>query len=285
MIGGLLDCDRPEERNCGHSPVRRMQHRYTADLGDFGKYGLLRALCSSGTENGPTLSLGVIWYLIPDEGHNADGKHVRYLSSTPFNEKTFRKCDPELYDHLSAIIQGTNRNVVEIRTRGLPIPDTTFYEDTLNYKAVPLGDRRAHRAEWATRARLAVAEKDIVFADPDNGFEVSSCASHHASGGKYAFFAELREIINRNQSLVVYHHLNRRRSAAKEIRARFEDIRKEFGRDQDVFALHYHRGTARVFFVVPAPETATLLRRRAEDRIVRGPWGQHFDLLDLRSPL
>jgi hypothetical protein len=26
------------------------------------------------------LRLGVNWYLVPDEGHNADGKYVAYLS-------------------------------------------------------------------------------------------------------------------------------------------------------------------------------------------------------------
>lgn len=38
-----------------------MQDRYVGDIGDFGKYGLLRALCAH------DLSLGVVWYLVPDE--------------------------------------------------------------------------------------------------------------------------------------------------------------------------------------------------------------------------
>ncbi len=49
-----------------------MQNRYTGDIGDFGKLGLLRALRASG------LSIGVNWYLVPDEGHNNDGKHTKY---------------------------------------------------------------------------------------------------------------------------------------------------------------------------------------------------------------
>ena len=43
-----------------------MQNRYTADLGDFGKYGLLKALCQSYIEDEePNLRLGVVWYLVP----------------------------------------------------------------------------------------------------------------------------------------------------------------------------------------------------------------------------
>src|SRR5829696_4979011 len=49
-----------------------MQDRYVGDVGDFGKYGLLRTL-------GAGLSLGVVWYLVPNESHNADGKHTSYL--------------------------------------------------------------------------------------------------------------------------------------------------------------------------------------------------------------
>ena len=48
-----------------------MQDRYFGDVGDFGKYGLLRVLC--GLWGGPNFKLGVVWYLFPDENHNADG--------------------------------------------------------------------------------------------------------------------------------------------------------------------------------------------------------------------
>jgi hypothetical protein len=51
-----------------------MQDRYFGDVGDLGKYGLLRAL--SGLNEEPQLRLGVVWYLFPDESHNTDGKHL-----------------------------------------------------------------------------------------------------------------------------------------------------------------------------------------------------------------
>lgn len=47
-----------------------MQNRYTGDIGDFGKLGLLRQL-----QLNTRLSIGVNWYLIPDESHNRDGHH------------------------------------------------------------------------------------------------------------------------------------------------------------------------------------------------------------------
>ena len=51
-----------------------MQNRYTGDIGDFGKLGMLRALQAQ------DLTIGVNWYLAPDEDHNDDGKHTKYLN-------------------------------------------------------------------------------------------------------------------------------------------------------------------------------------------------------------
>ena len=49
-----------------------MQNRYTGDIGDYVKYGLLRTL-SDGQR------LGMAWYLFPDEDHDRDGHHGDYL--------------------------------------------------------------------------------------------------------------------------------------------------------------------------------------------------------------
>lgn len=59
-----------------------MQNRYTGDIGDYGKLGLLRVLRASG------LTIGVNWYLRPDEGHNDDGRHMGYLK-----DESDRSCD------------------------------------------------------------------------------------------------------------------------------------------------------------------------------------------------
>jgi len=50
-----------------------MQDRYTGDIGDFGKYSLLRNLTRD------DLCLGVIWYLNGKQEKNADGRFVQYL--------------------------------------------------------------------------------------------------------------------------------------------------------------------------------------------------------------
>ena len=66
-----------------------MQNRYAGDVGDFGKLGMLRRIEKSG------ISVGVNWYLVGDENHNNDGKHIGYLEN-----KQFRGCDDELLEKL-----------------------------------------------------------------------------------------------------------------------------------------------------------------------------------------
>jgi hypothetical protein len=76
-----------------------MQDRYAGDIGDFGKFALLRALEGAG------LSVGVNWYktdTAPDE-------------NTPMGNTEFRKnmsqCDPELYEKLNSIFENEPRSI------------------------------------------------------------------------------------------------------------------------------------------------------------------------------
>lgn len=61
-----------------------MQDRYTGDVGDFGKLGMLRLIEKSG------LSVGVNWDLVRDELHNNDGKNVGYLDDKKFWDVTMK---------------------------------------------------------------------------------------------------------------------------------------------------------------------------------------------------
>ena len=77
-----------------------VQHHFVGDVGDFGKYGLLRALTGTWPVAEPRLSLGVVWYLPADAtGSAADGQKLSYLSQP----NRFRSCDPRLYDALGAV--------------------------------------------------------------------------------------------------------------------------------------------------------------------------------------
>lgn len=66
-----------------------MKNQYVGDIGDYGKYGLLREFIKDG------ISVGVNWYLtIKDMSH--DGKFTDYLKKKP----ELREYDEELFDAL-----------------------------------------------------------------------------------------------------------------------------------------------------------------------------------------
>ena len=97
-----------------------MQGRYAGDIGDYGKLGLLRTLRAAG------LSIGVNWYLTPDEKHNDDGKHTEYLE-----RNLYCNCDEDLWDELKTIVDTGNRTVSALEKKS--ILDAAFYSDCLNF--------------------------------------------------------------------------------------------------------------------------------------------------------
>jgi len=262
-----------------------MQNRYTADLGDFGKYGLLKAICQSQDEDKePNLRLGVVWYLVPDEDHNDDGKHIKYLEPYYKNRNQFRNCDKDLYDSLVKIIQTKERNVSNIRKSNILSNNTYFYEDFLTFNGLPSNGVNArkkridHRMRWINKALISFEECDLIFVDPDNGLETKSTERHHKLGPKFVYYDELLPYLQRGQSLVIYHHLSRKGSADEQINVRFKQINECLDVYDCAFALRYHRGTSRVFFVIPSEHHRNMLFKRAKD-FVQGPWSQHFTLI------
>lgn len=259
-----------------------MQNRYIGDLGDFGKYALLKALCL-GNNKGRTLNLGVIWYLVPDESHNEDGKHIRYLQETPSNIQRFRNLDPLLYDTLGKIVNKGERNIKSIKENRILPSNTIFYEEPLTFKGMPNNSPRARQArqeyrdKWVHNAMEATKGCDIIFVDPDNGLKVKSVKRHHKIGPKYVFYEELLPYIKRGQSLIIYHHLCRNGTAEEQIKERLYQIKKELD-VEDVFGMLYKRGTLRIFFVVPSDGNYDLLFMRSKYLIQETLWKEHFDL-------
>ena len=108
-----------------------MQNKYVGDIGDFGKYGLLRRLTCPEFTASP-LSLGVIWYPFDDE-NNQDGKKIGYLK----DEKN-RQCDAHLFDALQRIVNG-KRDVSAIEQSGIFPSNTVLFSDNLSFEWMPLG--------------------------------------------------------------------------------------------------------------------------------------------------
>src|ERR1035441_7091230 len=134
-----------------------MRDRFIGDIGDFSKYGLLRALAGVHPQEAPELSLGIVWYRVPDAG-------IKYLS----DPKRSRDCDPLLFDELSRLVGSNQRTIAAIEQISIWPRGTKFF----SLSAV----KRFSTAEsdpWLDEAEKTLTGCDLVFLDPDTGLERS----------------------------------------------------------------------------------------------------------------
>ncbi len=225
-----------------------MQDRFTGDAGDFGKYGLLRALIH------PPLRLGIIWYRTPD-GFSGGGRR-EYLA----NPDVFRPCDPGLFDALTRF-NGGNHHIERLTSYPILPPDTLCVQDY-----VPLFPARDR---WFEDAAETTSSCDLVFLDPDNGLAPRSIPRTRTASRHYVYPEEIGMLRSREKSLLIYHHLSRR----VPVEAQREYWCSRLGKDS--VALRFNRWGSRVFFLLPAAGHRDLLIERAR-RFLAGPWGRHF---------
>ena len=261
-----------------------MQNRYVGDLGDFGKYALLKTLAGP-TATPDHLRLGVLWYLVPDETGNNDGKHTAYLTPTSSNRMRFRACDPVLYDQLASIISNGNRGITAITQSSILPPDTIFHDEPLNYSTNGIAKnqiretRNNRRQQWTQSSLETLQGTDIVFADPDNGLE-PNIEPYHKNANKHAYFTDLGpHILDHGRSILVYHHLARLQNANKQVQTKLAEVKEALGHTP--MALVYHRGSPRSFILIPHDNHRHLLERRVK-AMLQTPWAMHFELATLK---
>jgi len=165
-----------------------MQDRYAGDVGDFGKFAVLRALAGDRT-------LGVCWYRCSGAGeHNNDGRHVAYLE----RPERYRHLDAPAFDAMKDVVR-TGRSLAALERCAL-LPGAVYHGEE-----VPRGPARPG---WFAAMARTVDACDLVFTDADNGFEWSTLTP------KCVARDEARALRRRGRALLLYHHQTRRAGGA-----------------------------------------------------------------------
>jgi hypothetical protein len=217
-----------------------LQDRYAGDVGDFMKLAILRRLM-------PGHRLGVLWWLYPDEAHNADGKHVSYLDA-PI---PWRLRDPKLFDALKDIVAGGKRSVVSLEAANL-LEGATFYREGIPTAGDAI-ERRLARSRWFEQAHATVSDCDLLFLDPDNGLETSRYDAGRSKAGKSVALDELEALRRLGRTIIVYHHQTR--MAGGHIFELHHWASRLAERGFTVDALRASAFSARAFFVLDAAPT------------------------------
>ena len=243
-----------------------MRHVYVGDVGDFGKFGLLRALLH-GSEN---LKLGVAWYLMDEHEHNNDGKHDSYLCVGTDNvNSSYRDCDADLYDRLKQI-RGGDRLDVSMLEEGSVLPESTVFAK----ETIPVNATTSQRSEWHARSKQVLSECEVVFVDPDNGIKWQNPTPKAAWSHKHVYWSEILDFLDAGKSVVVYHHLNRNGSHEEQVQSGLGTL-ATYGHPR--WAVRYRRGTSRVFSVIPNRSHQEKLNRNL---LAFGKnWKNHADVI------
>ena len=258
-----------------------MQNQYVGDIGDFGKYGLLRAI------SGDPLRLGVVWYLFPDENDKGDGRFIHYLSNPTAKERNLIECDPILKDNLHKIvIDEKDRRVVRVQEKesGILPTDTLYYDQCLSYEQQPPGaSRESARETWLEGALEATAKADVVFVDPDNGI-TETIEPLQKKGPKYVFMDDLQLFLL--WTVAEPCHLSPPGALGQGGESNPINLPKDckscLGLSHLPWSLWYHRGTARAYFIVAQERHRAVLEKRLNS-FKDSPWCakplSHFELV------
>jgi hypothetical protein len=250
-----------------------MQDRYAGDVGDFGKFSLLRYLFFNSQNK-----IGIVWYLFPDESHNEDGGYIDYLTN-----RRFLDCDQYLCEKLSSVVHG-NRTVASLEKATLLPTNTVYFSERLEFhlkfpsqKHKDRKERKEKRIQWLENAAMKVSKCNIIFLDPDNGLQISSCSNlSRIKSGKFAYYFEISQLAKDKNVTIIYHHLGRSRTHADQILSRAAELREHILPTGKIFALRYWPYSPRAYFVL----TSESEEKRTRDSLLsflHSSYGKFWD--------
>lgn len=176
-----------------------MKNQYVGDVGDYGKYSLLRAFADAGVK------IGVNWYLTENDGSN-DGKFTTYLRNDDL-----RKYQPEIFDVLKAIVKKEKKSIFDIQKSGI-LPGAIFYDKQIDVIGTPK-ERIRKREQWFGESVDVLKDAGLIFMDPDNGLMETGKVSKKGAE-KYIMPKEVERYFFDGHDVVYYCHKGRRTHGA-----------------------------------------------------------------------
>jgi hypothetical protein len=252
-----------------------VQDRFTGDLIDFAKVGLLRRLAGSARDR--AFRLGVVWYLTADAGP-ATARYTRYLALSPPNP--YAEADPRLFARLRRLVAGGRRGVRHLMAAGVLPAGTAFYDAPLSFVGIPphgVEDRLRYRAAWLDGALRATARCGLVFLDPDTGLAPPGVLRQQRAGLRYAYPDEVRPFLGRGQAVAVIQFLTRDGPHAGQVPGHLRRAAAVLPPGSPPpFALWWRGGASVAFLVLPASRGQGVLLLRRARATLASAWGRLF---------
>ena len=175
-----------------------MRNCYVGDVGDFGKFALLRAL-------GHYRRIGVIWYQTTESisrKKTNDGKYLDYLD----RPERFQTLDRPLFNGLRLF---RDKFKIEKGARSLEQLEACRFLEGAVYFSEKVPVTRELREKWMTRIlESEILRSDLLFLDPDNGIARSQITPKHVS------LEEIAKLKRLKKPIMIYHHQTRVKGGA-----------------------------------------------------------------------
>ncbi len=225
----------------------KMQNRYVADIGDFGKFQLFRYLFNHPESPFDAKKLAQIWFL--HEGKNEqsnDGQHIDYF-------ERMSGMDPYLESSLMSLLMRNKREVEELERLKL-LPNASFF-----YDEIPKAYE--DRQTWLQKALWFAHGNDVVAVAPDNGMALRCYRSEERMvllsleeeyrekvyPQKYIFADEIGRffLLPSVEIVIVYQHLGRCLPHDRQIDILGAELKKSY---PHITAIKHRPYSPRVFF-------------------------------------
>ena len=162
-----------------------MKNQYYGDINDYRKYGLLRQFRE--TFN---CKIGVIWMLTEDDKNMKDGNKTSYLDK-PDKWKDY---DPYLFEQLEKRVKRNERDV-KFAEEDKIIPYASYFRDAFVSDIT-------QRNKYFSSATKKCNDCQLIFFDPDNGFEVPSVKKGNTKSEKYLYWEEFKYLYEPHKEYV-----------------------------------------------------------------------------------
>ena len=221
----------------------------------------------------------VNWYLTNNDT-KTDGKFIEYLQKDEFVNS-----DAELADFLKSCLDSGKRNVSEIG-KFERFSNFEFYDDILelnHIKALSEAGRRkrgVERTKWFEDSLTKLSSCNLIFCDPDNGIETKAMSKVGTNSVKYVMIDEIRTMVEKGHSLVVYNH--RDRSTEESYISRFVDIKKQLPKYVSMRIVRFNRYSARDYLIFMQENHKIKLNEQIDAFLNSKDWKRHFKEIEIK---
>lgn len=160
-----------------------MKNQYFADVNDYTKYCILRQF-----RNIPKI---IYWMLTKDD----NGTYPRKLNYLQSQQSAY--LDSKLWERLKTCVRNDWRDVSYIEG---------WLGNVVHYEKRPIDDWSRRKA--ISNEVISMACKDqIIFLDPDNGYQVPSCPGDKSRSSKYVYASEIGGLLEKDATIILFQHL------------------------------------------------------------------------------